>query len=491
MANAKDRKPGAGLFRSVIIIVLAAAATFVGLALLQNINERQAEGQQYYLELAKLDETTVDPEIWGRIFPRQYDSYQRTVDTQRTTHGGSEAFQKLDDDPLWRKIFAGYGFSIDYREERGHAYMLSDQRETERVTTLNQPGACLHCHAANIPAYRQAGIEHGAAGSLTDAFNSVTARAQLQKGFEVVCAMDYNEATTLVAHPVSCMDCHDPGTMALRVTRPGFLNGVAALAKSDYPMPHLPSIERWREGDRTTPYDPNVMASRQEMRSMACGQCHVEYYFSKPGNLLTYPWSNGLLVEQVEAYYDDLEFKDWIHAEAGSPMLKAQHPEFEMWSQGIHARAGVSCADCHMPYQREGSVKVSDHHIKSPLLNVARACQTCHRVDEAELVARAEKIQERTKSLMMSAEHAVVDLIDAIHQRRESGWSDERLAGAQSLHRKAQWRLDYVAAENSMGFHADQEAARILGESMNFARQGEIALLKQVEATQSNSPSTP
>ena len=170
-------------------------------------------------------------------------------------------------------------------------------------------------------------------------------------------AMTYDEATQLVEHPVSCIDCHDPQSMRLRVTRPGFINGIQALAESDDPVPHLPSVERWRGGDREQPYEPNELASRQEMRSLACGQCHVEYYFKGDGRLLVYPWHNGLKVEQMEAYYefagkDGAAFKDWTHKLSGAPMLKAQHPEFELWSQGIHARAGVSCADwsSHVPW---------------------------------------------------------------------------------------------------------------------------------------------
>src|SRR5262249_21045574 len=155
--------------------------------------------------------------------------------------------------------------------------------------------------------------------------------------------------------------------------------------KSDDPLPHLESIGRWRKGDRKQPYDVNALATRQEMRSFVCGQCHVEYYFKGQGKVLTYPWHKGLKVEQMESYYDETRFTDWVHAETGAKMLKAQHPEFEVWNQGIHARSNVACADCHMPYKREGAIKISDHHVRSPLLNINRACQTCHHFPEAEL----------------------------------------------------------------------------------------------------------
>ncbi|HEX7897993.1 MAG TPA: ammonia-forming cytochrome c nitrite reductase subunit c552 [Planctomycetota bacterium] len=443
----------------------SALLTVLVMLLWLNILERQEEGRHAYVKVVELTEDTVDPAEWGKNFPRQYESYRRTVDTERTRHGGSDAFQKLDEDPRWRILFDGYAFGVDYREERGHAYMLADQDMTERVKNFKQPGACLHCHSSILPAYAEAGKKAGA-----------TTRAdQILKGFEVVCGMPYAEARKGVAHPVSCVDCHDPGGLNLRVTRPGFLYGIRELAKSGAPLPHLPSVERWRKDGRKDVYDPNVRASRQELRSLVCAQCHVEYYFKGEGKLLTYPWSKGVLAENIEAYYDEAGWKDWTHARSGAPVLKAQHPEFELWSQGIHARSGVACADCHMPYVREGAVKVSDHHVRSPLLNVARACQTCHRYGEDEILARARAIQDRTRGLMIRAEEAVVGLIAAI----EKAPPGDALQEARNLHRKAQWRLDFVAAENSMGFHAPGEAARLLGEAIDFARQGEIRVLRK------------
>jgi nitrite reductase (cytochrome c-552) len=247
------------------------------------------------------------------------------------------------------------------------------------------------------------------------------------------------------------------------------------------PLPHLPSIEKWRAGDRRAPYDANREASRQEMRSLVCGQCHVEYYCG-PKETLFYPWDQGLKVEQIEATYDAHRFPDgspfydWVHAVTGAEALKAQHPEFELWSQGVHARSGVACTDCHMPYLREGAIKISDHHVRSPLLNIARACQTCHRFPEAELAARVAIIQERNFALMNRAEDAVVALIDELAAAKQAGLPEAQLEAARALQRKAQWRVDFINAENSMGFHAPQEAARILAEAIDYSRQGQMAL---------------
>ena len=465
-----DRR-GLVLWIYVVVIALAGTATIAMLLLFQNIKTRKAEAKQTVFRVVEVNDQTVDPAIWGKNYPRQYDSYKRTVDIERTKFGGSEAFQHLDDDPVWRHIFAGYAFGTDYREERGHAYMLVDQRNTERVTKFKQPGACLQCHASMLNAYIDQGLKAGAPAGKEHW------EEQIQKGFEVVCKMPYAEATKLVEHPVSCVDCHEADTMNLRVNRPAFLTGIRALAKSDQPTPHLPSIERWRKDGHKGEYNPNTDATRQEMRSLVCAQCHVEYYFKGEGKLVTYPWQNGLKVEQIESYYDQVGHKDWKHKESGADVLKAQHPEFELWSQGIHARSGVSCADCHMPYQREGAIKVSSHHVRSPLLNISQACQTCHRIPEEEIKARVITIQDRNKALLVRGEEAVVSLINALAEAMKRGATDAELKPARDMQRKAQWRLDFVSAENSMGFHAPQEAARILAEAIDYARQGQVLVL--------------
>jgi nitrite reductase (cytochrome c-552) len=280
------------------------------------------------------------------------------------------------------------------------------------------------------------------------------------KGFEVFNKMSFADARKLVTHPVACIDCHDPKTLQLRVTRPGFIEGMRAVKASA----------------GVKDYDVNRDATRQEMRSFVCGQCHVEYYFKGPEKRLVYPWSNGIKVEQILAYYDTEQFKDWSHADTGAPVLKAQHPEFEMWNQGIHARSGVACADCHMPYKREGALKISDHHVRSPLLNINHACQTCHRWPEAELKARVETIQERTQAMRNLAMDALVELITDLKAARTANAPEAQVTAARDLQRKAQFYLDFVEAENSSGFHAPEEALRILGESINFARKGQLVL---------------
>jgi nitrite reductase (cytochrome c-552) len=284
--------------------------------------------------------------------------------------------------------------------------------------------------------------------------------------------MPFHEARALVEHPVSCIDCHTHDTMQLRITRPAFAEGIRQLKASQ-------GVEN---------YDVNTMATRQEMRSFVCAQCHVEYYFQGPNRKLVFPWSKGIKAEQMMDYYDEAGFHDWVHSETGAKMIKAQHPEFELWSQGVHARSGVSCSDCHMPYKREGALKISDHHVRSPMLNINRACQTCHNWPERELLARVETIQDRTVSLRTKALDALMDLIDDLKAARERGYSDEQLEAARHMQRRASFMVDYVESENSTGFHAGQEAVRILGESINYSRMGQMEVRKisaQAPATRS------
>jgi nitrite reductase (cytochrome c-552) len=216
-------------------------------------------------------------------------------------------------------------------------------------------------------------------------------------------------------------------------------------------------------------------ATRQEMRTYVCAQCHVEYYFKGDLKLLTFPWSEGYSIENMESHYDKYAFRDWVHKDTGASMIKIQHPEFELWSSGIHARSGVACPDSHMPYIRDGAVKVSDHWIRSPLTNTSKACQTCHRQTEEELKQRINSIQNTTAGLLRQAETALTAAIDAIIAAKNAGASDSQLEEPRRLHRRGQMRWDFIFSENSTGFHSPQEAARVLAGAIDYARQAQIA----------------
>ena len=347
----------------------------------------------------------------------------------------------------WGKVFPveyqGWRQGIplpEFAEMQGHAFSLKEREETGRVRDARwrrlyagrpkerpQPAACLHCHASVLPYYRAEG--HG------DVWN----------GFVLTSPRPFFEARRAVTQPVGCLDCHEPGSMRLRAARPAFVKARAPAR------------------------------SYQELRSHVCAQCHAEYYLAGAGRVVTYPWSKGLKVEEIESYYDSIGFSDWTHAETGARVLKAQHPQFEMWSQGIHARSGVACADCHMPAERRGAIYVTDHFVRSPLTNVGPACLRCHPGDAREAASRAAAIQTRTKQLLARALDALLDLYGEVQRARLAGATDAQLDAALKLQRRAQFRLDFVAEDGSQGFHAAQESARILAEAIDYARQGQLA----------------
>ena len=443
--------------RLVLITAVSAVAVLALAALLTNIFERRQEGRNPFYRVVALADTTEDPAVWGKNFPHQYDDYLKTTDQVRTRYGGSEgvpvtpteadprsvvAQSRLEEDPRLREMWAGYAFAADFREERGHAYMLLDQQLTGRQRVVKQPGACLNCHASTYLPFLRAG------------------GGDLFQGFERLNRMPYDSVAAWVTHPITCVDCHDAATMALRITRPAFIEGIRALKASQ----GIPD------------YDVQKMATRQEMRSFVCGQCHVEYYFKGAEKRLTFPWVRGLTADSMLAYYDGVGHRDWTHKRTGAAALKVQHPEFELWSMGVHARSGVTCADCHMPYKRVGALKVSDHHVQSPMLNINRACQTCHRASEAELKARVEEIQDRTYQLRNVALDALVALIADVEVAARIDSTAPGVGQARGWQRRAQFYADFVEAENSMGFHAPGEAARILGLSIDAVRKGQVAL---------------
>src|SRR5688500_6233104 len=266
----ESKTPKRRMVRLLVITAVVAALVAVGItALLVNIFQRKTEAQNPFYRVVDLDENTTDPALWGKNFPMQYDDYKRTVDQVRTRYGGSEAVphtpsqadprsvvaqSRLEEDPRLKAMWAGYAFSKDFREERGHAYMLTDQSFTERQQVTQQPGTCLNCHASMVTAYRSAG------------------GGDMWKGFEVINKTPYFEARKLVTHPTSGIDRHGPSTRELPVTRPAFIEGMLDL----------------HNGPK---YDTNTRATRQLMRTYVWGECHVEYCFKGSDKRLTYPWA--------------------------------------------------------------------------------------------------------------------------------------------------------------------------------------------------------
>lgn len=441
----------------ILLVILTAILGSIAGYVLISISEKKNEAKHPFFKVVDIGPMEDDPEVWGKNFPLQYDTYKRTVDQERTKYGGSEALprvpdqadprsvvaqSRLEEDARLKKIWAGYAFSVDFREERGHAHMLDDQVYTKRQDAAPQPGACLNCHASTYTTMMKLG------------------EGDLKKGFHAMNKLPYHEALKNVKHPVSCIDCHNPDNMELRITRPAFMEGIKEFKKTQ-------GIEN---------YDVNKMATRQEMRSFVCAQCHVEYYFKGPEKTLTFPWSKGIKADQIFKYYQENGHKDWVHAETGAEVLKAQHPEFEMWNQGVHAKSGVSCVDCHMPYQRVGAMKITNHQVRSPMLNINKSCQTCHHSPESELREKVETIQSRHMEMRNRAMDALVALINDIKSAQQKKVNENKIKKAQLAQREAQFLIDFIEAENSSGFHAPQEAARLIVQAMDKIREGQLVL---------------
>lgn len=446
--------------RKILFLTLSAALMGIALgALIADISKKQTEAMLTSHSVAPIPKLEDHASVWGQNYPLQYESFLKTREQVPTLFGGSMAIpnprhgaddpreyvsrSKLDHDPRLKIIWAGYPFSIDTREKRGHAYMLIDQIHTQRIKVAPQPGTCLNCHSSTTKAFYELG------------------QGDLQKGFDQLNALPYHQALTHVEHALSCIDCHAPDTMQLRVTRPAFMRSMAKLKASR----------------GVHDYQVNRDASYQEMRTFVCAQCHVDYHFDPTTKELIFPWDKGLKADQVLEYYAENPHSDWTHPMTGANMIKGQHPEFELSSQGPHARAGVSCVDCHMPYERAGARKFTNHHIRSPLLNAEKACLTCHQPPLDRLMNSVNAIQMAHQEMLDTALDALVSYIQVLQKTRER-LTKEQLIRAQKIHTEAQFMIDYVEAENSGGFHAPQEAARLLLKAIDLLRQGTEELLE-------------
>ena len=454
----------------IAVLIACTIAAAVLTWLLTTIFTHQQEAKHPFTQVVELDDKTYDPAVWGQNFPLQYDSYLLTENTppedqrdhnwQPTVPEDPRLFvteSKLEMYPRLVNMWQGYAFAVDYREPRGHAWMLIDQQFTRRMTEFKQPGACLNCHA-----------------SLPEVVDSL-GNGDPAVGWAEMNKLPYGEAVEHAQGPIACIDCHDPDTMALRITRPAFIEGIKAYMASQ-------GVEN---------YDVNADATTQEMRTYVCAQCHVEYYFAGDEKTLTFPWKNGLTAQDAIDYYDEVGWVDFTHTQTGSEVLKAQHPDFETWSQGTHAANGVTCADCHMAYEREGAAKVSNHNVNSPMLNestINSSCLTCHHSTATEMQERVDTIQQRwydAQDISFAAFDALVsDLTDAV----ENGTATpEQIAAAQDYQRRASFLIDYTISENSKGFHAPAYAISILNQATDWSRKGQLVLVG-VDVEESGGP---
>ena len=423
-----QEKPWLGwvLFMATVAIVF-----LIGL-FANSIMERRTEEKMMFRVDKPIADWEPRNEVWGENFPREFETYRATGDTTfRSKHGGSATIDMLKEYPSLVVLWAGYAFSKDFNQARGHYNAIKDIRNTLR-TVQPQPATCWTCKSTDVPRMMN---EKGVAEFYKDKW--------IHLGEEIV-------------NPIGCQDCHDPKTMNLRITRPALIEALARQGKD---------IKQ---------------ATHQEMRSLVCAQCHVEYYFKgKEEKYLTFPWDNGFRAEDMEAYYDKIQHVDWVHQLSKTPMLKAQHPDYEIFKTGIHAERGISCADCHMPYRSEGGVKFTDHKIQSPLNNMANACQVCHRESEEILKKNVYDRQDKVIDIRGRLEEALVKAHIEAKTAWDNGATEVEMKPVLQLIRAAQWRWDYTAASHGGSFHAPLETARVIGDGIEKA-QGARILLAEV-----------
>jgi nitrite reductase (cytochrome c-552) len=418
-----------------IIVVLGAVLTGVLLYL-----KNQPPQVRSFQPVTAVKALEPDASIWGLNFPNEYASLLLTANNNTpTTYGGSAQKSYLLEDPRLVILFAGSAYAKDFNQPRGHQNTLIDVRATLRVGATTH-ATCYSCKSSDNPLLWS------------------------QMGMQAFDAQLFSAMTPEINNPIGCANCHEAGTMRLVVTNPAVEAALQA------------------QGIDWTIY------TRQQMRSLVCANCHVTYFFAGEDKLLTVPWGDGMSVESIIKFQDDAAFSEWTYPGAGTPILKARHPDYELFTAGsTHFNAGVACADCHMPYLRDGAMKYSSHDIKSPLLEADISCGQCH-TDVEDVLARVKTIQDTVHAAKIVTEDALVDAITALQSAAADQSADKALLEeARTLHRHAQYMWDFISSANSMGFHNPDEALRILQNSADLARQcqmkaaqaaGDLSLLK-------------
>ncbi len=421
----------------IAIFAIGFIAVFLLGMLAASITERRAESAGSYLQNRVVDITGIEARnaIWGQNYPKQYETWEKTQEMNfESKHLGNKQGDELAKRPDMVILWAGYAFSREYNAPRGHFHAVEDVRNILRTgAPTNEedgpmPAACWTCKSPDVP------------------------RMMNEVGINEFYSQKWSKWGKEIVNPIGCADCHDPKTMELQLSRPALIEAFA------------------RQGKDIT------KATHQEMRSLVCAQCHVEYYFSKEGNVVTFPWDKGFTVEAMEEYYDENKFVDWTHQLSKTPMIKAQHPDYETFTMGPHAERGLSCADCHMPYMAEGVVKFSDHQVMSPLANIERTCQTCHNDSEEELRQMVYVRQDKANELRSRLE----EILSTAHLEAafalENGATEAQMAEVHKYIRRAQWRWDFAVASHGASFHAPQETQRILAHGIDNAHLAHQAL---------------
>lgn len=418
-----------------IALVIMAIIFLLGL-FAASVTERRAEIATLYNN-KKIEIKGINPksEEWGVNYPREYSTWEKTNEMDfKSKHLGNVHEDILKSRPSMVVLWAGYAFSRDYYAPRGHMYTVEDVTNTLRTGTPDnehkdlQPATCWTCKSPDVP------------------------RMMQEVGIEGFYKMPWSYFGSEIVNPLGCADCHDPENMNLVITRPALIEAFDRMGKS---------IKN---------------ASPQEMRTLVCAQCHVEYYFKGESKYLTFPWDGGISVESIENYYDSLSYFDWTHSLSRAPMLKAQHPDYELFLLGPHSQRGLSCADCHMPYMTEGAIKFSNHQIMSPLKNINSTCQTCHRESEEKLRNYVYEYQDKILEIRNRVEDELVKAHIMAKIAWDNGANTKEMDLPLKLIRQAQWRWDFTVASHGASFHAPVESQRILAHGLDRAMQAQLQL---------------
>ncbi len=423
--------------------------TFLIIGLFASACTQRAEGVDVSIIIPEGEK---DPAVWGKKYPNHYDSYLKNSERIK----GYSRYRNDNEDrlspwPFQFLLFDGWGMGVEYNEPNGHTDMLKDQLLID-AARRKAGGVCLTCKSPYAPILRgKMGVDY------------------FKKPYDEVHAQIPKEHQK---QGVSCADCHDPKTMDLRLSRWTLIEALKAIGK---------------DPDRLT---------RQELRSLVCAQCHVTYSIPKDKDgksiYVKFPWANGkwgnISIEGVIKQIKDENLREWKHKLTDQKMGHIRHPEFELFSSpgSVHWAAGVACADCHMPYERVGSEKMSSHRWESPLKKNMKACMQCHNQSSEWLKEQVFNIQDRVNHMFTKAGYALASAALMIEAAEKNPKADKaQLKKAKGLYEEAYYRNTWIGAENSMGFHNPPEALRVLGDALDQGRQAEIfareAILKAGE----------
>lgn len=383
----------------------------------------------------------VDDSLSGSKFnllnSNEYRSWKNTTDTSFTSlFNGNQAVDILALHPQMVILWAGSAFSKSYNTPRGHMYAIDDLHKSLRTGAPktekedHQPASCWSCKSSDA----------------SHLINEI--------GKDAFYKRKWAAWGSKIANPVSCADCHDSENMELHISR-SYLTEACERQGMDM---------------------ENV--SEQDMRSLVCAQCHSEYHFSKDNNQVVLPWDKGYTVEAIEKYYDEINFTDFTHKLSRTPLLKAQHPDYELAQMGIHAQRGVSCGECHMPYLGENISGYNNHHIQSPLVMIDRTCQTCHRESEEILRQDVYSRQIRVEEIRNRLETELTKVHIEAKFAWDRGATNKQMENVLKLIRQAQWRWDFCVTSHGAAFHAPQEMLRILGDGIDKVFQARMNIMK-------------